>query len=104
MYGARHDLTEDFPEFSTTIHALKSTDTTFSRLLYEYDGMDKKIYGIEQMMLPVSDAYLGELKKRRLALKDQLFDMIRHRADQSPLGRRREPAMPGTRADASSPQ
>jgi uncharacterized protein YdcH (DUF465 family) len=38
--------------------------------------MDKKIYGIEQMMQPVSDAYIGELKKHRLALKDQLFAMI----------------------------
>lgn len=77
MYGARHDLTEEFPEFAVTINALKSSNTDFYRLLYEYDGMDKKIYGIEQMMQPVSDAYIGELKKHRLALKDQLFAMLR---------------------------
>lgn len=78
MYGARHDIAEEFPEFRHRIDVLKSSDSTFSQLLYEYDGMDKKIYGIEQMMLPVSDAYFGQLKKRRVALKDRLFDMLRN--------------------------
>ncbi len=78
MYGARHDLTEEFPEFAGTINTLKSSNTDFSRLLFEYDGTDKKIYGIEQMMQPVSDAYIGELKKRRLALKDRLFAILRN--------------------------
>lgn len=84
MYGSRHDLVREFPEFERKITTLKSRNPDFSRLLAEYDGTDKKIYGIEQQMRPVSDAYVGALKRRRLVLKDRLFEILKnHRAEES---------------------
>jgi uncharacterized protein YdcH (DUF465 family) len=78
MYGERHNLIHEFPEFRSTIQYLKVHDRGFSRLLGEYDVTDKRIYGIEQQMQPVTDAYLEDLKKRRLKLKDQLYTMLIH--------------------------
>jgi len=78
MYGSRHDLAREFPEFERKITNLKSNNSDFSRMLAEYDGTDKKIYGIEQQMLPVSDAYFAELKRRRVALKDRLFEILKN--------------------------
>ncbi len=77
MYGIRHDLERDFPEFNMEISRLKHNDTQFSRLLAEYDDTDKEIYGLEQQSLPVSDDYFSSLKRRRALLKDQLYTILR---------------------------
>lgn len=78
MYGERHNLIHEFPEFRSAIQHLKVNDRGFARLLAEYDVTDKRIYGIEQQMQPVADTYLEELKKRRLKLKDQLYTILKH--------------------------
>lgn len=78
MYGGRHNLVEEFPEYRIAIDHLKVNDSDFARLLAEYDVTDKRIYGIEQQMQPVSDTYVEELKKRRVHLKDQLYSRLRH--------------------------
>ena len=79
MYGVRHDIEREFPEFQTEITRLKNNDPEFLRLLSEYDETDKKIYGLEQQSLPVSDDYFGNLKRQRLALKDQLYTFLKQR-------------------------
>jgi uncharacterized protein YdcH (DUF465 family) len=50
------------------------------RLLVEYDETDKKIYGLEQQSLPVSDDHFGSLKRHRLVLKDQLYSILKQYA------------------------
>lgn len=78
MFGVRHNLVQEFPEFATIIHDLKTSNPEFADLVDRYDVTDKKIYGLEQQMLPVSDDYLGKLKKRRLELKDRLYTLLRN--------------------------
>jgi uncharacterized protein YdcH (DUF465 family) len=80
MFGVRHVIEGEFPEFQTEINQLKHTDPDFMRLLVEYDETDKKIYGLEQQSLPVSDDHFGGLKRHRLVLKDQLYSMLKQRA------------------------
>lgn len=80
MFGVRHVIEREFPEFQTEISRLKNNDPDFLRLLVEYDETDKKIYGLEQQSLPVSDDYFGNLKRQRLALKDQLYTMLKQRS------------------------
>ena len=80
MYGVRHHITEEFPSFTSDISDLKHKDPQFARLLTEYDQTDKKIYGLEIMSRPVADAYVDELKKRRVVLKDKIYGaLIRRR-------------------------
>ena len=80
MFGVRHIIEREFPEFQMEISRLKNNDPDFVRLLVEYDETDKKIYGLEQQSLPVSDAYFGDLKRHRVVLKDQLYSILRQRS------------------------
>ena len=77
MFGVRHIIEREFPEFQTEINRLKNNDPDFVRLLVEYDETDKTIYGLEQQSLPVSDDYFGNLKRQRLLLKDQLYSILK---------------------------
>lgn len=77
MFGVRHVIEGEFPEFQTKINQLKNNDPNFTRLLVEYDETDKKIYGLEQQSVPISDAHFGDLKRHRLVLKDQLYSILK---------------------------
>ena len=77
MFGVRHIIEREFPEFQMEIDLLKSNDPDFMRLVEEYDETDKKIYGLEQQSLPISDDHFGSLKRHRLALKDQLYSILK---------------------------
>ncbi len=78
MYGVRHPITSEFPEFSGKIELLMRDDQEFSRLLSKYEETDKKIYRYEQLKQPLASTCF-ELKKWRLALKDQLYSMLRQK-------------------------
>lgn len=80
MYGIRHDIDQDFPEYHAEISRLKHNDPSFAQLLDEYDDTDKRIYGLEQQLQPVSDGYFAELKRRRVLLKDRLHAILRQHA------------------------
>ena len=84
MFGVRHIIEREFPEYQLEINRLKNDDPDFMRLLDEYDETDKKIYGYEQFSRVVnggfSDDHFGNLKRHRLALKDQLYSILKQQA------------------------
>ena len=75
-----HDLHHEFPEFHDEIHTLKESDAHFRRLFDEYHEVNKEVQRIESGVENTSDAYAEDRKKARLALKDQLFDMLKKQA------------------------
>lgn len=77
MFGEKHDLVHEFPEFKDKIHELKTTDQRFARLFDEYHEVEHEVHRIEEGNENTSDEYLEERKKIRLALKDQLFAMLK---------------------------
>ena len=77
MQHEHHDLIHEFPEYRDEIHNLKITNEHFREIFDAYHKIDKEVYRVENDIEPRSDAALEELKKRRLALKDELFKMIR---------------------------
>lgn len=76
MYGEKHDLHHEFPEFETEIHHLKINNNHFSRFFIEYDGIDDELMRIQQKIETPSDIYIEELKKKRLFYKDEMYFMI----------------------------
>lgn len=74
----KHDLHHEFPEHHDRIHALKTGNAHFARLFDEYHDVNREVRRIEEGVENTSDAYLEDLKKKRLMLKDQLLDMIVH--------------------------
>ncbi len=77
MFGENHDLHHEFPEYNDKIRELKISNAHFAKMFDKYHETNKEIHRIEQALETPSDEYTETLKKKRLDLKDQLFDMIK---------------------------
>ncbi|MFU8838794.1 MAG: YdcH family protein [Thiohalomonadaceae bacterium] len=77
MFGEHHDLVHELPEYREQIHELKMNNKHFARLFDEYHDVDHEVRRIEQGVETPSDAYLEDLKKKRLHLKDELYAMLK---------------------------
>ena len=82
MFGEKHDLVHELPEYRELIHELKASNQHFARLFDQYHDIDHEIYRIEQGVETPSDDYTEVLKKQRLKLKDELLAILREQ--QSP--------------------
>jgi uncharacterized protein YdcH (DUF465 family) len=78
MFGEHHHLVQEFPEFKDKIHELKTHNPEFAELFEKYNSLDDEIYRIEEQIETPSDDYTEGLKKQRLLLKDQLFQMLQN--------------------------
>jgi uncharacterized protein YdcH (DUF465 family) len=67
---------QEFPQYKDKIHELKLRDPAFAELIDKYNALDDEIYRIEEQIETPSDDYTEGLKKQRLQLKDQLFQML----------------------------
>ena len=70
-----HALNREFPELADVIAALKETDLHFVHLLKQHDLVDDQITKDEMGVAPMGDTTLEGLKKQRLHLKDELYQM-----------------------------
>ncbi|HMV18243.1 MAG TPA: YdcH family protein [Zoogloea sp.] len=73
----QHDLNHEFPEYRDQIHSLKVSNNHFSRLFDEYHDVNRHVVRVELNAELATDFELEELKKRRLKLKDELYDMLK---------------------------
>lgn len=73
----KHDLIHELPEYREQIHALKTANQHFARLFEQYHDVDHEVRRIEEGAENTSDDYLEERKKVRLALKDEMFAMLK---------------------------
>ncbi len=71
-----HPLSRDFPEHKQHITTLKGSNAHFSKLMAEYEVMDKEIVRVEQGLEFKDDLELDGLKMKRVKLKDELFGML----------------------------
>lgn len=71
------DIAQEFPEYKEKVHILKASNPDFRHMYDEYHSVNHKIHRIEQEIETVSDDVSENLKKKRLQLKDGLFDMLR---------------------------
>ncbi len=76
MSHTPHELLADLPEHSDTIVKLKSEDPHFARLYDEYHEINRQVHRSEAQIEPTSDLTEVEMRKKRAALKDQLWHRI----------------------------
>jgi hypothetical protein len=76
MLGEHHYLGHEFPEHHDRIHQLKMENGHFRQLMEKYDEVTSKIERLEQEGEPVTDEHMEDLKKERLNLKDELYQML----------------------------
>ncbi len=77
MNQDHHPLAKDFPELKDRIHTLKTTSTHFAKLEREYEDVDKAIVRLENGVEHGSSAELETKKTRRVALKDELYALLK---------------------------
>jgi uncharacterized protein YdcH (DUF465 family) len=77
MQVEHHDLAHEFPEFKERIHELKTGDSHFRSRFDRYDHLTKEVERLEKEDMPVTDEHLEDLKKERLAVKDELYGMLK---------------------------
>lgn len=72
MSNTPHTLAEEFPGQAEAITTLKTKDARFARLLEDYDAVNDAVHLAETRVTPVSEAEEQELRRRRLAVKDEI--------------------------------
>lgn len=76
MSNTPHELHEEFPAEAEKIHALKVSNTHFARLADEYHEINRQVHRAETGVEPVDQFAEVEMRKRRAALKDELYRML----------------------------
>jgi hypothetical protein len=67
-----------FPEFRDKITELKTTDHHFMRLFDQHNALDQKIKNMESGITPASHEEIETQKKAKLAIKDQLYTILKN--------------------------
>jgi uncharacterized protein YdcH (DUF465 family) len=76
MGVSKHELHDEFPQFSNLIDELKSSDVSFREHFEQYAELDQKIEGLERRDSPIGDDSLHQMKQQRLELKDELYSVL----------------------------
>ncbi len=71
-----HDLLTEFPADRAKIEALKGTDAHFARLVSEYQDLNRAVYDAASRLAPTDEAHEEEMRRKRLALKDEIRRML----------------------------
>lgn len=66
-----------FPEYRERISQLKGTDAHFTRLFDQHNALDQQIKNMEAHIVPGSAVEVENLKKEKLALKDQIYQILK---------------------------
>jgi uncharacterized protein YdcH (DUF465 family) len=76
MSNTPHDLAEEFPDQRERITELKTSNGHFARLAEKYNEVNRTIHRIETRVEPASEDVEEELKRERVRLKDEIYDML----------------------------
>ena len=71
-----HDLAHEFPEHLEKMRDLKLNDAHFAKLFTEYDERDYEVQKYELGAEVISTEGLEELKKMRLKVKDEIYEIL----------------------------
>jgi uncharacterized protein len=76
MSHTPHELAEEFPQAVELMHKLKLDNAHFARLAEEYHDVNRAIHRAETLVEPVSDAHETEMRRKRMALKDEIARIL----------------------------
>ena len=80
MSHTPHELAEEFPELVSAMTALRQSDSHFERLSDKYHTLNRAVHRAETDVEPTSDAHMVEMRKERLALKDEIYAYLKAHA------------------------
>ncbi len=63
-------------EYREEVTALKQENAHFAKIFEEHNALDDEITAVEEDRKPMTDMELEVLKKKKLKLKDEAYQMI----------------------------
>lgn len=66
-----------FPEYRELISQLKVSDSNFHRLFNKHNELDQRIKNMEAHIEPASHEDIESLKKKKLRLKDEMYELLK---------------------------
>ena len=76
MSHTPHELAEEFPDKTELMHDLKMKDAHFSKLFDEYHELNRAVHRAETRVDTIDEMAEEDLRKQRIALKDEIWSMI----------------------------
>jgi len=76
MSHTPHELASDFPEYAEAISTRRQSDAHFARLVDEYHTINREVHRAETDIEPTSDEHLTEMRRKRIALKDEIYGLL----------------------------
>ncbi|WP_299659524.1 YdcH family protein [uncultured Ruegeria sp.] len=76
MSHTPHELAEEFPDKIDAMSQLKQTDAHFARLADEYHEVNRVVHRAETNVEPIEELAEVELRKKRAALKDEIWAIL----------------------------
>jgi uncharacterized protein YdcH (DUF465 family) len=73
MQVEHHELHREFPEFLDVMQALRNSDSHFSQMFDEYHALTNEVEHLEEEDVPVDDFTIETMKKKRVKLKDSMY-------------------------------
>lgn len=72
MSHTPHELAEEFPDQIDAMHQLKQDSAHFAKLYEDYHIINRAIHRAETNVEPTDDFRMGQMRKERLAMKDEI--------------------------------
>ncbi|EEX08077.1 conserved domain protein [Ruegeria lacuscaerulensis ITI-1157] len=76
MSHTPHELAEEFPDKVELMSQLKQSDAHFARLVDEYHEVNRAVHRAETNIEPMEELAETELRKKRAALKDEIWAIL----------------------------
>ncbi|MBN9887351.1 YdcH family protein [Salipiger abyssi] len=76
MSHVPHELADEFPDHAARISALKQSDKHFAHLMEKYHEINREVHRAETNLVPMDELAENDLRKRRAALKDELYAIL----------------------------
>ena len=77
MSHVPHELAEEFPDQTDRLHQLKTENAHFAALSEKYHEINRAVHRAETDVEPTDDLHMGELRRERMRLKDEIAVMLR---------------------------
>lgn len=77
MSHTPHELAVEFPTHIEKMHKLRETDAHFAKLSDTYHEINRAVHRAETNIEPTTDDHMTQMRKERLALKDQIAVYLR---------------------------
>ena len=77
MTHTPHELAAEFPEFAEKLSQLKTSDAHFAKLAESYHALNRAVHRAETNVEPVEQMAEAEMRKKRSALKDEIYSYLK---------------------------